>query len=206
MTLPASVDLGDSYLIVDYDRNNFSVSQALFPDTDVPQELVTILPPSGQGSSHSLSTADMAGIAVGAVAGVIILLGIAFFTRRRWWPKTPKRSEEHHQPDFAKPELDSTVLDVPNRGLNATAHYNGNFYKGDIEREPSGAHHKGLAEAGCNDIPIPELHAPDKIQHEVMGDVRPLAELSGPSMATELSSDFSQPGFHRIHDGRHELP
>lgn len=197
MTLPASVDLNYSYLIVDYDRNNFSVSQALFPDTNVPQELVTILPPSEQGSSHSMSATAIAGIAVGAVAGVIILLGIASFTRPRWRPKTPKVSDEYHQLGFAKPELDSTALDIAKPELDPTAHSNGNFDDGDINREQSGAHHNGLVEAGYNQFLIPELHASDKIQHEVMGDVRPVAE---------LPSDMSGPRVFRKLDGRYELP
>jgi hypothetical protein len=206
MTLPASVDWGDSYLIVDYDRNNFSVSRALFPDTNVHQELVTILPPSEQGSSHSMNTAAIAGIAVGAVAGVIILLGIAFFTKRRWRPKTAKDSDEYHQPGVAKPELDSTALDFARKNLDPTAHSDSNFYGGDINREPSYPHHKGLAEAGCNEILIPEIHAANKIRHEIMGDVRLAAELSGPSAVAELPSDLSGPRVFRNLDGRYELP
>lgn len=205
MTLLASVDLDDSYLIVDYDRSNFSVSQALFPDTNVPQELVTILPPSGQGSSHSMSTAAIAGVAVGGVAGVIFLLGIAFFTRRRWWPKTHKVSDEYHQPGAEKPELDSTALDVAKKNFDPTAHSDGNFNGGDINRNSGGAHDKGLVEADCNGILIPELHATDKTQHEVMGDVRPAVELSGATSAAE-PNDLSGPRVFRTLDGRYELP
>jgi hypothetical protein len=166
---------------VDYDRNNFSVSQALFPDTNVPQELVTILPPSDQGSSHSMSTAAIVGIAVGAVVGVIILLGIAFLTRRKWLPKTLKDSNEYQQPDFAKPELESKAVDGSKKHLVPTSHSVGNFYDGDINRESSG-------------------------QHEVMGDIRPPTELPGPNSAAELPSDLFGPRVYRNLDGRHELP
>jgi hypothetical protein len=177
--------LDGSYLIVDYDRNNFSVSQALFPDTNVPQELVTILAPSEHGSSHAMSTAAIAGIAVGAVAGVIILLGIAFLTRRRWLPKTLKDSNECHQPGVTKPELDPTTAGSSKTHLGPTS---------------------GLVEAGGNEILIPEFHATEKIQHEVMGDVRPMAELSGPSATAELPSNLSERRVYRAVDGRYELP
>jgi hypothetical protein len=184
MTLPAPVDLDDSYLIVDYDRNNFSVSQALFPDTNVPQELVAILPPSKHGSSHAMSTAATAGKAVGAATGVIILLGIAFLTGRRWLPKTLRGSNEYHQPGVAKPELDSMAVDNSKRYLDPKA---------------------VLVEAGCDEIIIPELHATKTIQHEAMGDEIPVAELSGPSPVVELPSSLSGPNVYRNLDSRYEL-
>jgi hypothetical protein len=170
--------LDHSYLIVDYDRNNFSVSQALCPDTNVPQELVTILPPSEHGSSYSMSTATIAGTAIGAVIGVIILLGIAFLTRRKWLPKTLKESNEYQQPGFAKPELDSTAVDGSKMHLDPTSHSDGNFYGSDIHRESSG-------------------------HYEVMGDVRPLAELPGPSSAANLPSELSG---SRVYRTEYELP
>jgi hypothetical protein len=184
MTLLASADLGDSYLIVDYDRNNFSVSQALFPDTNVPQELVTIFAPSEHGSSHAMSTAAIAGIVVGAAIGVIILLGIAFLTRRRWLPKTLKDFNEYHQPGIAKPELDSMAVDNSKRRLDPRS---------------------GLVEAGCNEIIIPELHTTETIQHEAMGGERPLVELSGSRAMVELPSCLPGPNVYHALDGRYEL-
>jgi hypothetical protein len=135
-----------------------------------------------------MSTAAIAGIVVGVVAGIINLLGIAFFIRRRWRPKTLKVSDEYHQPGAVKPELDSKALDVAKKDLDSTAHSNGNFYGGNMKRL------------------IPELHATNKIQHNVMGDVRPAAELSGPSAAAELPNDLSGPRAFRTLNGRYELP
>lgn len=43
--------LQQAYLTVDYNRNNFSVAQALFPGAGIPQEIVSISPP-GRGSSR----------------------------------------------------------------------------------------------------------------------------------------------------------
>jgi hypothetical protein len=110
------------------------VSQALFPDTNVPQELVTIFAPSEHGSSDAMSTVAIVGIAVGAAVGLIILLGIAFLIGRRWLPKTPRDSNEYHQSGVAKPELDSMPVGNSKKRLDSKS------------------------EAGCNDIIIPELH------------------------------------------------
>lgn len=184
MTLAGPVDLDDSYLIVDYDRNNFSVSQALFPDTNVPQELVTILAPSERGSSHAMSTAAIVSIAVGAAVSVTIFLGNAFLTGRRWPRITLKDSNEYHQPGVVKPELDSMAVDNSKRYLDPKS---------------------GLVEVGCNEIIIPELHATKTIQQETIRDERPVPELSGQSAAAELPSGLSGPRLYYTLYGRYEL-
>jgi hypothetical protein len=185
MTLPAPVDSGDSYLIVDYDRNNFSVSQALFPDTNVPQELVAILPPSEHGSSHAMGPAAIAGIAVGAAAGVIILLGIAFLIRQRWLAKARKDSNEYHQPDIAKTELESIAIDNSEKRSNPIAKTELDSIAVDNSEKRSNPT-LGLVEAPGNETIIPEFHATRTIQHEAMGDERPVAELPGQNMVAEL--------------------
>ena len=151
-----------------------------------------------------MSTAAIASIAVGGVAGVIFLLGIAFFTRGRWWPKTHKVSDEHDRPGTEKAELDSTALDVAKKNFDPTAHSDGNFYGGNINR--NSAHDKGSVEADCNGILIPELHTTDKTQHKVMGNIRPAVELSGPTAAAELPNGLAGPRVFRTLDGWYELP
>jgi hypothetical protein len=187
MTLPAPVDSGDSYLIVDYDRNNFSVSQALFPDTNVPQDLVAILPPLEHGSSHALGTGAIVGIAVGAAVGVIILVGIAFLIWRRWLAKAVKDSNEDHQPDVAKTELESMAVDNSEKCSSPIA----NTELDSIAVDNSEKHSNprlGLVEAPCNESVIPEFHATKTLPHEAMGDERLVAELPGSTVA-ELPGD-----------------
>ena len=73
--------LQQAYLTVDYDRNTFSVAQAVFPDANVPQKLVTIFPP-GHGGTGALKTSAIVGIAVGVVI-LVVIAAIAIFRRYR---------------------------------------------------------------------------------------------------------------------------
>ena len=99
--------LQQAYVIVDYDRNNFSVSQASFPDTGVAEELVAILPPGEK--KHTTSIGEIVGIAVGAVVVAAVVVWLVFVLRkRRRASKVPKTDE--FTPVFDKPELDSTGL------------------------------------------------------------------------------------------------
>lgn len=76
------------YLIVDYERSNFSISQSLF-EANNPEKLVAIAPAgnsttavSDTGSS-SLSLGAIIGIVIGAVALLIVAGVAAFFILRR---------------------------------------------------------------------------------------------------------------------------
>ncbi|RDW65184.1 hypothetical protein BP5796_09876 [Coleophoma crateriformis] len=76
--------LQEAYVITDYERQNFSVSQCVFLDNN-PETVVTIHSPSTETATKSgLSTGAKAGIAVGIVVFAILLVGVAFqFFRRR---------------------------------------------------------------------------------------------------------------------------
>jgi len=87
--------LQEAYLVVDYERGNFTVAQNVWPDP-LPAANVVTIQPSGASSSDSssnsgLSTAAIVGIAVGG--GVLILaviIGFFFFWRRRRLIKNQK--------------------------------------------------------------------------------------------------------------------
>lgn len=96
-----SLTFGHRYLIVDYDRNNFSVSQAVFPDTNVPQQLVTILPPSEKG----LAKGAIIGVVVGALVFIALIAGLLYLTRRKWMPGTRNENITTWEPVETKPEL-----------------------------------------------------------------------------------------------------
>lgn len=87
--------LQEAYLIVDYERANFTIAQATFPDPLPAANLVTITSKDGKSnnsssSSSSLSTGAIAGIAVG-IALLLILLGLlAFFLPRKRRQRTRK--------------------------------------------------------------------------------------------------------------------
>ncbi|MCJ1436503.1 hypothetical protein MMC27_005882 [Xylographa pallens] len=83
--------LQETYLIVDYQRNNFSVSQAKFAlDAIDNQELLDIDPPSSDApattdqSTQGLTAGAWIGTAIGALVGLVALtLLVCFFVFRR---------------------------------------------------------------------------------------------------------------------------
>ncbi|KXS99113.1 hypothetical protein AC578_3516 [Pseudocercospora eumusae] len=72
--------LQEAYLMVDYDNQQFFVSQANFPDPPSQTKLVTA---SGIDGGGGLSTGAIAGIAVGAAALILIVAAILFWRWRR---------------------------------------------------------------------------------------------------------------------------
>jgi len=109
------VFLQEAYLITDYERNTFSVHQAIHPTDSVGNtSIVSITPPpdttfSGlpQKSGSKLSAGAIAGIAIGAVALVAILALLIFFLCRR------KRQSKGKDTDSEKP----LSHDQPQRSL-----------------------------------------------------------------------------------------
>lgn len=95
--------LQEAYLIVDYERANFTVAQAVFPDPLPAAQVVTINPPTEgkRNGSSSLSTGAIAGIAVG-VALFLLLLGLAAFFLLR------KRRQSTRKYELAATEVSDT--------------------------------------------------------------------------------------------------
>ena len=114
--------LQQAYIIADYDRSNFSVHQALFPSTSVPQNLIAIrapgdsIPPSKP--KDSLSTGAIIGIVIAILSVIIILCCVlAIFIRRR--RRREKRrvaaetaAKEAEEARYQKPELPTTEITV----------------------------------------------------------------------------------------------
>ncbi|KAF1943112.1 acid protease [Clathrospora elynae] len=78
--------LQEAYLIVDYERANFTVAQAIFPDPLPAAQVVTITPPGSKsihGPSSGLSTGAIVGIAIGGVAVLLIAILAFFFLCKR---------------------------------------------------------------------------------------------------------------------------
>jgi hypothetical protein len=104
--------LQQAYLIVDYERGNFTVNQAVFPNPMPDPDIVTIYPSDYQppstdtgadsssssgSSSGGLSTGAIAGIAV-AIAALALLAAVAavLYLRRR---RTRRQGEQIELPD-----------------------------------------------------------------------------------------------------------
>lgn len=88
--------LQEAYIIANYERNNFTVAQANFSATMPNSNIVSIISPgyniSGNSTNnensvvehHNLSAGAIAGIAVGAVAGLaLIIVGLVLYLRNR---------------------------------------------------------------------------------------------------------------------------
>lgn len=89
--------LQEAYLIVDYERANFTVAKAAFTNPLPPADIVPILPAGYSLNDPSFSKAKLntgakAGIAVGCVAFAIILAVVALLLYRR---RRQRRTEEN---------------------------------------------------------------------------------------------------------------
>ena len=83
------------YLIADYERNNFSVSQCSW-NTEAKPHIMAIKPPgdSTSASSNRLSPGAIAGIAVGVAVILILLIVLGIILKRKRRPQKPKQPKQ----------------------------------------------------------------------------------------------------------------
>jgi hypothetical protein len=112
----------EAYMIADYERGNFSVSQCKWDG--LPQDIVTILPPESASTTRRLSSGVVAGVAAGAA---ILFLAAGLLLYFYWWkPRRPQKAVElgvtettvytpvaQQAHEFAKPELDANEVAKP---------------------------------------------------------------------------------------------
>ena len=133
--------LQEAYLIVDYEHQNFSLSQAAWPDP-LPSPQIEIIQPSGAANASTgdtsnkkpLGTGAIAGIAVGgAVVLVLIAVGIFIFFRRR-------RQHQHQlvptEPSFPADHKPSVPNDIS--GGQNPAYPGSSFYGAERKDTPRG--------------------------------------------------------------------
>lgn len=185
--------LQESYLIVDYDRANFTVAPANFSDPMPPSRISAVLPgnyvspkPRPSGGS-GLAPGAIAGIAVGVVIGVLLVLLAAFML----W----KHRRQPRQVDtILKPtEIDPTLVD-----RNEMKHYPG--YTPDFhsplasELESNGPTSPRMSDAGFyvdndrKDVvaypPIKEVNEMESPDAPVIAELESPAPESGPFAST----------------------
>lgn len=90
--------LQEAYLVVDWDRSNFTISPAA-QRADRTRDIVPILPPREATKSTSLSTGAIVGIVIGAVVIVLVLVVIIWLRCRR----THRKPEEVPRTDSLQP-------------------------------------------------------------------------------------------------------
>lgn len=105
--------LQEAYLIVDYERDSFTLAQAQFPSDGAGIELVSVLSPSynttssNTTSNHSraktgISGGAIAGIAVGGAAVLIAFALLLFYILRRRMKKQVQPPQVHEQEDYQR--------------------------------------------------------------------------------------------------------
>lgn len=164
--------LQQAYVIADFDRSNFSVHQALFPNISVPPKLSPILPPGvnvpplkGKGS---LSTGAIVGIVVAILFVIILCCIVAIFMRRRRRRRIAAKPV-HHQ-SF---ELGTSDIKVPQDDSNSINHLDSK-----LQDDAHGAY------LGPQEMPTGEERSPDKsvVVSELPTGDNSIPELEGQSV------------------------
>ena len=178
--------LQEAYLTVDYDRNSFSVSQAIFPANGVQQNLVSINTPGGGGSNSStlgssssggskgLSTGATVGIAVAAtVIGIAAIAGLVFWLirRRKSSKKQPiEKDGKTMQPDELMGNERQAATEVTGDTMVKNELQGGQSgYRPKPQSELSGSERFASEMGGSNTFPS-EMTGSNKFASEVPGD------------------------------------
>jgi hypothetical protein len=123
--------LQEAYIIVDYDRKNFTLAAANFPDTTTSPLLVPITAPKKEGSGSGIGTGAIVGIVVGAIAVLALALGLFFWFRRKKTKAQKAKIAEmeanesvnpayHKIPEGQLHEADGEqVVEMPGSGIGA---------------------------------------------------------------------------------------
>jgi hypothetical protein len=111
--------LQNAYVIANYEYYNFSVSQALYPDTTVQQNIISIPGKGGlSNGSAGLSTGAIVGIAIGGAFVIILaILAVCWFCLRKKQRPEPYQPVEYAKTNpWAKLELDASGLAIHETG------------------------------------------------------------------------------------------
>lgn len=171
--------LQEAYIVVDYERRNFTVGQATFPDPLPQQRIVTIQPDGGnQGDSDSgLGAGAIAGIAVGVGVLVIALIAGFFFWRRRKQKKEASKTAELEAISAKKQSMHKDPKYEPLEGETAEMYAEG---ENRINEMPATARRKDAPHNFAQ-----ELDSPRPV-FEMMGDTP--YEMDGTPSATPRSA------------------
>lgn len=208
--------LQEAYLTVDWERQNFSISECLFSE-NLQQNLVPIQSPNDKTNAGGSSTGKTVGIAVGVVVGVLViaaLIGVFFWRSHRAKRDMEKAEAEKAKMDEKEREYQlqqgfKEELDVGSE--NQRFEMQGSNPEARAEAEAARAHlinDKGgytgerldIAEASggdvsrfevaAGDVSRPELSAslggPLRSFHELYDPSTPPAELPGHPVEPEL--------------------
>ena len=197
--------LQEAYLTVDWERQNFSISECLFPQ-NMQQDLVAIQSPTATTKSGGSSTGKTVGIAVGVVVAVLVVVAaIGAYLWRKHKAKLESEKEqaekakmlEHERNDQQrqgfKPELgagnDHTRFEMqgstPKPMAKAEAAQGqwidekGRYHGSESGMAEAAGPDVSRSEAFAGDVPRPELPSSHAPLHEMYDQSASPAELPG---------------------------
>ncbi|CAF9917349.1 MAG: hypothetical protein ALECFALPRED_011113 [Alectoria fallacina] len=203
--------LQEAYLTVDWERQNFSISECLFSE-DMQQNLVAIQSQSDLTTSGGSSTGRTVGIAVGVVLGVLV---IAAAIGGLLWKKHRDKRDSEEKAEKAK-MLDNDIEDQHRQGFKQELGVDNEHQRFEMQGStPEEAKAKaeaaqaqwidekarypgersGMAEVAGGDVSRSEVAAGDVSRPELPssqgGPLRPFHELYDPSAPpAELPGDL----------------
>ena len=199
--------LQEAYLTVDWERQNFSISECLFAE-NMQQNLLAIQSPSDKTNSGGSSTGKTVGIAVGVVLGVLVI--VAVIGAILWRQHLVKRAREEKEAEEAK-KLENESEQQREHGFKQELDVSADHQRFEMlgstpkEAKPEEAQlidDKGrylggssqLAEAAAGEVLRSEVAAGDVSRSELPsssgGPLRPYHEMYAPStLPVELPGD-----------------
>ena len=192
--------LQEAYLTVDWERQNFSISECLFSE-NMQQNLVAIQSPTDKTNSGGSSTGKTVGIAVGVVVGVLVIaavIGVLFWRSHRAKREMEKAEAEkakmlenereyQHRQGF-KEELDvgSEHQRYEMQGSDPEARAKAEAAQAHLIDDKGGYRERSdIAEASGGDVSRVEVAAGDvsrpELSSSLAGPLRPFHELYDPS-------------------------
>lgn len=103
------VFLQEAFLIADYERRTFSVSQAAFPSTAMPQEIVDINPPTSESSNSKIKSHHHNAITPGVIAGITVGVAVSLALKSTALVYYGKRRQRKKQAAVQDPESPTYV-------------------------------------------------------------------------------------------------
>ena len=167
--------LQEAYLVVDWDRSNFTISPAA-QRSNRTRDIVSILPPLENKSSTALGTGAIVGIVIGAA--VVLVIPVAFL----WW----KRRRPRERP---KEEVPTDTTQPPSEWPQEKK-------IAEIEPDPQELNSGDVIHPEAMSTPLYELHQ-EEARHQLIAEpVR--FELAAETVGPELEAE-SEEGAHRLY-------
>lgn len=167
--------LQEAYLVVDWDRSNFTISPAS-QRSNRTRDIVAIFPPLENKSSTALSTGAIVGIVIGAV--IVLVIPIAFL----WW----KRRRPRERP---KEEVPTNTTQPPSEWPQEKK-------IAEIEPDPQELNSGDAIHPEAMSTPLYELHQ-EEARHQLIAEpVR--FELAAETVGPELEAEPEE-GAHRLY-------